>query len=62
MLEAERSRVRVSMRSLIFCQFTYSFQPHYDPGADTTSSINEYQKASMTCYGDSFTFTYYMYQ
>jgi hypothetical protein len=27
-----------------FFQFTYSFQLHYDPGVDSASNRNEYQK------------------
>jgi hypothetical protein len=29
---------------MIFFQFTYSFQPHYGPGVDSASNINENQK------------------
>jgi hypothetical protein len=38
----EVSRVRFPMESLVF-SFTNSFQPHYGPGVDSTSDINEYQ-------------------
>jgi hypothetical protein len=27
-------------------QLTYTFQPHYGPGVDPASNINEYQKSS----------------
>jgi hypothetical protein len=37
-LQAGMSPVRVQMRSLNFFQFTLSFQPHYGPGAYSTSS------------------------
>jgi hypothetical protein len=41
MLQAGRSRVRVSMR----WNFS-SFQPHYGPGVDSASNRNEYQESS----------------
>jgi hypothetical protein len=40
MLQAERSCIRVSMKSLNFFDDTYSCQPHYGPGVDSS----EYQK------------------
>jgi hypothetical protein len=46
MLQAGKSRVRFLMRSLDFFQLTKSFQPHYDPGVDSSSNRNEYQKDS----------------
>jgi hypothetical protein len=46
-LQAGRSRVRFPMRSLdFFFQLTYSFQPHYGPGVDSSSNRNEYQESS----------------
>jgi hypothetical protein len=27
-------------------QFTWTFQPHYDPGVDSASNRNEYQESS----------------
>jgi hypothetical protein len=48
MLQAGRSRVRFPIRSLdFFFQLTYSFQPHYGPGADSASNRNEYQESSL---------------
>jgi hypothetical protein len=41
MLQAGRSRVRVSMR----WNFS-SFKPHYGPGVDSASNRNEYQEPS----------------
>jgi hypothetical protein len=41
MLQAGRSRVRVLMR----WNFS-SFQPHYGPGVDSASNINEYEEPS----------------
>jgi hypothetical protein len=46
MLQAERWRVQVQMRSLNFFQLTYSFQPHYGPVVDSASNRNEYQEFS----------------
>jgi hypothetical protein len=40
MLQAGRSRVRVPMRWIFS-----SFQPHYGPGVDSASNINEYQES-----------------
>jgi hypothetical protein len=34
----------VPMRSLNFLQFTTLFQPHFGPGVNSISNINEYQK------------------
>jgi hypothetical protein len=42
MLQAGRSRVRIPMRLLDFS----IFQPHYGPGVDSASNINEYQESS----------------
>jgi hypothetical protein len=44
MLQAGRSLVRIIVRSLDFFQLTKSFQPHYDPGFDSASNKNGYQK------------------
>jgi hypothetical protein len=41
MLQAGRWRVRVPMRWIFS-----SFQPHYGPGVDSASNINEYQEDS----------------
>jgi hypothetical protein len=45
MIQAGRSRVRFSMRSLAFSTYL-SFQPHYDLGVDSASNRNEYQESS----------------
>jgi hypothetical protein len=45
MLQAGRSRVRFPTRSLDFL-IDLSFQPHYDPGIDSASNINEYPESS----------------
>jgi hypothetical protein len=45
MLQAGRSRVHISMRSLDFFFFSiYLTQPHYGPGVDSASNRNKYQK------------------
>ena len=42
-LQAGRSQVRFHMVSLEFF-IDISFRPHYGPGVDSTSNINEYQE------------------
>jgi hypothetical protein len=44
MLQARRSRYRVSMRWTF--SIYLSFQPHYGPGVDSASNRNEYQESS----------------
>jgi hypothetical protein len=36
----------ISNAATEFFQFTWSIQPHYDSGVDSTSNINEYHKSS----------------
>jgi hypothetical protein len=44
MLQAERSLVSFPDEIIVFFfRFTQSFQPHYEPGIDSASKINEYQ-------------------
>jgi hypothetical protein len=44
MLQAGRSRVGGPVEVTEFFQFTYTFQPHYDPEVDSAVNRNEYQK------------------
>jgi hypothetical protein len=46
MLQAGRSQVRFPMKKLDFFQFTFSFQPHYGSGVDSTSNRNDYRNLS----------------
>jgi hypothetical protein len=51
---ATRRKVAVSSPDEvdILFQLTQSFQPHYDPGVDSASNRNEYQKSSSGVKGD----------
>jgi hypothetical protein len=46
MIQARRSQVRFSMRSVHVFQLKQSLQMHYGPGVDSASNINEYQESS----------------